>query len=243
MQIEDAFGFDRRFPMSNFTSGGLGHCWALAKFERLALLLGRTDQTVPANLAQVEKYARGFDYSFSTWYGFPRISKVMNTQYSVFKWPSRGSDAEAELLDSRVKSALQLSQTALFYRGSNLRYVLNLQTEVGRRAMMTKVIQLAKQHALPMLNLRFGFAGDHVVLVSEATQVSATDWNLKTIDSNSITGTDDLYVRVKDGRVRFTYSTWESTDAVNVFLIGEEERPAIDAALMSHYTQLCAQPD
>lgn len=254
-----AYRSDRVIPTENYIKNLLGQCWALAKFQRLNLLLGRT--TLPVSTTTIDRMARGFDYVSIA--GSPLSQRQPLTQVSAFgmtkdKTRYDNSSSYDETLRSKdvpgsrdFFQAIELSQTRLFYRTENTKFLRTTPSSLELKRELAKIFGLANKKMLPMVALRENRISQHVVLIDQAFQIAPKRWRLNLIDSNSTR----LFKRVlnieeNDGRFKMCYGppldyleNWcDSSYFINVesiTLVGEDERPMIDAALVRHYKNIC----
>ncbi len=242
----DAFTEKRTYPIRNFASSRMsGHCWAIARFDRVALFLGRLQSKLkPSSSAELAEVARVRGTTRIP-YTPVKLTNWSRTQLEVFQWPvvTHADDWKQRAVDARsvpqIREALEEAQGHLFYRSKNLPFVLKADYSVAeKRRQLALAIKLANAKKLPLINIRYGRLDQHIVVVTWIQRLAAGDFYVYTIDSNSTTAR----LRVKTTETTFSIvdEGQRAQTPVEMFsVVEEEDRPQIESALMSYYRRLC----
>lgn len=244
-----AFSIARRITTENFKANSIAHCWALARWQRIALLLGRQNSSVNYDPAAIADLIRG---------GRPHLN-VQNfaiqtplQNYRVFRWPATQGTVDKQLSQlekdiRRAKSStprnyyeeLESAQGSLFYRFSNVYFLLDSQSVRERAETINKIARLAQQNRLPMVNLRYAKDDQHVVLVKSFKRVAKDKWEFITFDANAPRIEKKMLITHSDGHFKINFRYGDRTNNPDIYLVGEDERPYLDSALTHYYQNLC----
>lgn len=253
---------DRMVDTYNFNANALGHCWAIARFQRLAILLGR--MSIAHDSREIDRLARGADYVsiLST----PLYLRQPINRLKVFGMPADKERYSTRFDDSLHRGtnqkpdsqsffkALEDAQKRLFYSTSNFSLIGPLASQASQRAEFANIVSLTKKKMLPLINLRFTRLAQHVVVVMSAKLLRPGFWRLTTVDANGgAYERRELNVIADKGLIKMCYghlSSESETDycpsmthevVKSTVLVGEDERPMIEQALVIHYRAQCSR--
>jgi hypothetical protein len=250
----DAFGPQRSVPIRNFTSLFLGQCWAIARFQRLALLLGRVEEKGPYNPQKISRMVLAKQHTPLPGVGI-QIRRFSSEPLTVFHWPDVEAEDYFNPLQSKVDRVekdlghsldeeLKAAQKYLFYRSGNLALIGKKPSNAELGGTIGKIVSLVRGHRLPLINIRMGRFSQHVVVGKTFEKTAEDEWTIHVIDYNSI---DDTEIRISrvDGKYTvklasvsgFAYDDAENVEGI--YLVEEGERPSLDKALLDHYTRAC----
>ena len=254
-----AYGRNRWIYTNNSTDmqvnvrGSLGDCWSLARWQRLALTLGRKSNSklkysthVISNLIRNTQDDGRTALAAYHAFGFPMGAGDRIDLGEYIR--DLQNDRSFKLARSYYKD-LHFYQQSEFYRFSNLYYVTAIRTMSQNFAEMKTISHLAVTHRLPIVILRFNPFDQHVVLIKDVFKDGANSWKFEAIDPNfpEDEGNWHLVLKKTDSGITLVYGAdypnisdpHPQPKPVDVFLVGEDERPKIDRALLRYYQDLC----
>lgn len=253
-----AFSSDRRVPIRNFGKNMIAQCWALARFQRLGLLLGRKDDSAKYTPATVAEIARGTRYVPRK--GTRGTTETPLARVDAFAWPGAGANADSwsfmedaisrldtDLGRRKIEDEIADAQLKLFYRKRNLQYLTRSLTPREQQTIFERAFGLIRGNRLPLLNVRFSTFSQHVVVAKSVRKEKANHWVIENIDANAYWDSSELHIELVKGRFKMTFVYPNYRDQVPdevanaVFIVEEQERSMIDAALLRHYTKACAR--
>lgn len=194
---------------SNFVIPGMdGHCWAVAKAQRkaLLLLLGGVEAAAKPMAELSDDYldaVRGTRFDKVCWnqdqtirdsgcYEAAKkepkidlqvipIANSSGTVSEVLRF-SRGGSPSVRTLESELRR----SQHNLFYRPSNLKYLggADVRSVDDTKAVVSRIVQQMTAGQLPILNLRVRRTYQHMVVAQEMRLMGHGAVEIKVFDSN-----------------------------------------------------------
>lgn len=247
----NAFDIFRRVTTGNFAANRIAHCWSIARWQRIGLLLGRQDLNSKFDPVMVADMIRGTQFRLTKKL---KLAEYPLGSYQTFSWPLKNTAVrwqttpfdeelakETKLSTKRnYRSEIEAGQYNLFYRFGNLSYVFDSQSVRERAATLNRIAELVKMNKLPLVNMRFAMNDHHVVVVRSVKRVTKNRWEFQTFDSNEPLREKPLIATLKDGIFEITFEYNPGRSNPNVYIVGEEERPMLDKALVMHYRSLCA---
>lgn len=248
--VNIAFNPGRRIDTKNdfhkqgYSLGLIQHCWALSRWQRLALLLGRaySPPSVPLryDATYIGNLVRGY------YNPVPGVQVLAETEYKVFRWPVDGQfayDGLHQFISDYTAAGgdyyeqLAKRQQYEFYAPfSNAQLIGPSQNYADHRKELEKIAYLAERKELPLAVIKSSTFSQHVVIVTEVKRYPDR-WNFNVIDPDN--PLDRANITVREVAPRTYQAYYYDNEPVDIFLVSEYERPQIDAALVKHYSMVC----
>ncbi|MNK26227.1 hypothetical protein D3C87_445590 [compost metagenome] len=253
---EDAFSARRHLPFHNWNTGMIGNCWSLSRAQRLFIMLGREDNT-STEVTPVLNILRNaipwpeMDEGTSQM----RLSHRPLKGYSVFKLDSIDNLNRSEFMKSLTKgipeagspngnrgfvTEIEAFQAYRFNRAGNLSmglgsYARSEKDNVATAALLKKN---ADKKRLTLINLRASQLFQHVVVVKDYKEQANGNLMFRVYDSNN-PYSDGYFQYDKEAQQFYAPGIMRESAALGAFIVDEDERAKIDAALVTYYKSQC----
>lgn len=248
--VNVAFNNGRRIDTKNdfhqrgYSVGIIQHCWALSRWQRLALLLGRAYSPPVIPLKYDANYIGNLVRGYYN--PVPGLNALAETPYQVFRWPVDGQyayDGLHQFINDYTNAGgdyyeqLAKRQQYEFYAPfSNAQLIGPAQSYPAHRQELEKIAYLADKKQLPMAVLKASTFKQHVVVVTEVKRYPDR-WHFNVIDPDN--PLDRANITVREVSPRNYQAYYFDNEPVDIFLVSEYERPQIDAALVRHDSLVC----
>lgn len=170
--------------------------------------------------------------------------------YQTGLWNGLMDGYEQELNGKRITrnftNEIQANQADHFFRAGNIGMGLGSgnRSERKNRETVSQLTRNLDGKRLTLINLRAGRTAQHIVMVKSYKRLSQSIIEFKVYDSNDPGRDASVFYSASAGQFyapdivgRFVLTN--ETKALGVYIVDEEERVQLEAAMLAHYKVLC----